>query len=209
MEIYEVSNMNNISIIVYRDMNKCRSNAAAAVVNGTIFISGGSDATDCLTSVECYDASSDVWTIISNTPKYISGHRAVEVDGNLIIMGGYGVVKNNEQRSATRMQWYGIGWAPEPPPKESVKYSQSVWELDTRDKDGEWIIKPFMSIPRYDFSIAKVDDKVFICGGWNKECLDDVQILDGGVWKSGPKMPTTRQYAPAVVVPAEFARSLN
>ena len=118
-------------------MNQCQANAAAAVVNGKIFCSGGY----MNSSVECYDPSSDVWTLICNMPQKIVGHGAVEIDGNLIIMGGY-----------------------------SGGY--------TREDD-------------------------------ERKTLDSVEICDGEVWRNGPKMPTDRYYAPAVVIPMSFARDLE
>ena len=64
-----------------------------------------------------------------------------------------------------------------------------------------------MSIPRGWFSVAKIDDEVYICGG--EFASSNVEIFDGKVWKNGPKMPTSRRNAPAVVISMEFARSLK
>ena len=179
MEIHEVGSIVNVLIIIYRQMNQCRCDAAAAVVNGKIFCSGWD------ISVECYDPSSDIWTLICNIPQKIHGHGAVEINGHLVVIGG----------------WSG----------NSTAFLKNVWALDTIDKNALWIDKPSMSIPRYGFSIAKIDDKVFLCGGYTSEdkTLDSVEIFDGEVWKNGPKMPTRICDAPAVVIPMSFARSLN
>ena len=60
------------------------------------------------------------------------------------------------------------------------------------------------------FSIAKICSKIFIFGGEiYKKALDSVEIFDGEAWRDGPKMPNTRIFAPAVVIPIEFARHLN
>ena len=178
MEIHEVSDMNSIIIIVYRDMKECRRDAAAAVVNRKIFISGGSNVT-VIDSAECYDPSSDVWTQISNMPQKIWGHCAVEMNGNFIVMGGY----NRE------------------------KFFNNVWALNTTDKNAAWIEKPSMSTPHSYFSIAKVEDKIFVCGGWGEG--DIVETFDGETWRNGPKMPTSRYFAPVAIIPIEFARSLS
>ena len=154
-------------------MNRCRSAAAATVVNGKIFCSG-------YYSVECYDPSSDVWTLICNMPQKIMGHSAVGIDGNFIVIGGWNFTNS---------------------------YLNSVWALDTMDKNAKWIEKPPMSIPRASFTIAKIDNKIFVCGG--EGGWDEVEIFDGKVWRNGPKLPTPRGRAAAVVVPMEFARSLK
>ena len=173
MEIHEVGNMNNISLIIYRQMNQCRDNAATAVVNEKIFCAGGFK----LDSVECYDSSSDVWTLVCNMPQCMSGHRAVEIDGSFIIVGGH---------------------------------NSKVWALDTMDNNAQWIEKPSMSIPRCAFSIAKIDDKIFVCGGnSNGKAMGLVEIFDGEVWINGPEMPVTRYLASAVVIPTEFAKDFK
>ena len=64
-----------------------------------------------------------------------------------------------------------------------------------------------MPAPREYFGLAKIDGKVFVCGGWGAS--GSVEIFDGEVWRDGPKMPTSRAYAPAVVIPTEFAKSLK
>ena len=158
-------------------MNESRFEPAAAVVNGKIFCSGRM----FLDSVECYDPSSNVWTLIYNMPLQIWGHGAVEMNGKFIVIGGgsnEGLLKN-------------------------------VWALNTMDENAVWIDIPSMSIRRRWFSIAKIDSKVFVCGGYNKKGVDYTEIFDGDVWRNGPKMPTTRAHAPAVVIPMSFARYLK
>ena len=155
-------------------MNQFRSHAAAAVVNGKIFCSGG-----FTKSVEYYDSSSDVWTRICNMPQDLNGHGAVEINGNFVIMGGF----------------------------KFPNYLKEVWVLDTTEGKAKWIEKPSMTIPRRQFSIAKIYGKVFICGG--RGAGDSVEIFDGEVWRNGSKMPTSRLYFPAVVIPMEFAKNLN
>ena len=165
-------------------MNECRLRAAATVVNGKIFCSEHN-------SVEYYDPSSDVWTIIDNMPQYTTGHGAVEMDGYFIIMGGW----------------------------DNKTFFNNVWALNTTDKNAVWITKPPMSIPRSDFSITKIDGKIFICGGvfksmgWHRTSLfkvivNDVEIFDGKVWSNGPKLPSHRYSTAAVVIPMEFAKHL-
>ena len=73
----------------YREINENRKDAAAAVVNGKIFCCGGLGRDwDHLVSTECYDPSSDVWTKICNMPAALTRHRAVGMNGNLIVIEG-------------------------------------------------------------------------------------------------------------------------
>ena len=110
-------------------------------------------------------------------------HGAVEINGNFIIVG----------------EW------------NYPKYFSNVWALDTTDKNAKWIEKPSTSRIRENFSIAKIDGKVFVCGGKTQqhEALDSVEIFDGNVWKRGPYMPTYCIGGTAVVIPMQFARSLE
>ena len=175
MEIYEVSNMSIMTIIIYREMNTGRSSAAAAVVNGKIFCSGGL----LVDSLECYDPSSDVWTRICKLSQDIWRHGAVEINGNFIVIG-----------------------------------ENYTWALDTTDTKAKWIEKPSMSIPREDFSIAKIHHKIFVCGGSATgktavTSINTVEIFDGEVWRDGPMIPTDRHSFPAVAIPMSFTSSLK
>ena len=164
-------------------MNECRQLAAAAVVHGKIFCCGGSaGGGKFLKSAECYDPSSNVWTLISDMPKPNAACGVVTMDGYLIVIGGK--ISNGKD------------------------FLSSVWVLDAPDNSAKWIERePCLSRPLCHFSIAKIDDKIFVCGGWNAD--DSVEIFDGEVWKNGPKMPTYRKYATAVAVPIELARVLK
>ena len=132
--------MNYIGVILCRSMNECRGLPAAAVVHGKIFCCGGGIGENTLKSAECYDPSSDVWTFISDMPGSNAGCGAVEMDGYLIVIGG----KTGKEK----------------------EFLNSVWVLDTTDKNAKWIEKePCMSLARCQFSIAKIYDKIFVCGG--------------------------------------------
>ena len=160
-------------------MNHCPREAAAAVVRGKIFCAGGTSWTR-LNSVECYDPSSDVWTIICNVPQEIRGYMAAEMNGLFIIMGG---------------------------DEGEEDYSKKVWALDTKNKNAAWIEKTSMSIPHNNFSIAKIHDELFICGGINRcfgRATRSVEIFDGEFWRNGPKMTANRVQAAAVVIPINF-----
>ena len=177
-----MGNVDNVLIISCREMNQCRIQAAAAVVNGKIFCCGGWNGKESLNSAECYDSSSDVWTFISPMPLPLTGFGAVAMNKNLIVIGG----------------------------SNSAGELRSVWEFNTSDKNAEWIEKSSMPLGRTDFSIAKIDDKIFVCGGNSDEdIMVDVEIFDGEVWMNGPKLPTSRESAAVIVISTNFAEYLK
>ena len=93
----------------------------------------------------------------------------------------------------------------------------NVWALDTTEKNAEWIEgDSCMYLPRCEFSITKIDGKVFVCGGLhtnkndsNCQWSDNMEMFDGEVWKNGPKLPIPRVGAPVTIVPMNFAKDLT
>ena len=172
-------------------MNECRSLAAAAVVNAKIFCCGGGIGEKFSKTTECYDLSSDVWTLISDMPGPNAGCGIVTMDAHLVVIGGKA--------------------------HKGKDYLNSVWVLDTTDKNAKWIERePRLSRPLCEFSIARIDDKVFVCGGLcidqtdsKTHVTDNVEIFDGQVWRNGPKLMTSLRNSAAVVIPMDFARSLK
>ena len=163
-------------------MNEYRKNVATTVVDGKIFCCGGSDGRKKLDSAECYDPSSDIWTLICKMPEAVRGHGAVTMDKNLVVIGGW--IEGD--------------------------CLDDMWILDSWDENAEWIEKPKMTFPRGEFSIAKIDGKIFVCGGKSREdVIDSVEIFDGEVWRSGPKLTTPRYRSTSIVIPADFAKCLK
>ena len=179
-----MSNVNYIKFILYRSMNEYRSLPAAAVVHGKIFCCGGSNGCNFLKSAECYDPSSDIWTLISDMPGPNGACGIVVMDAHLIVIGG----KTNVDKD----------------------FLDSVWALDATDKNMKWIEQqPSMPLALCHYSIAKIDGKIFVCGGADMDCAGyEVEIFDGDVWRNGPALPSSRVRAPAVVIPMEFAKKL-
>ena len=135
-------------------------------------------------TIECYDPSSDVWAHICYMQQDIYANGVVEMNGHLIVMGGRNVDR---------------------------KLFDNVWARDTTNRNSEWIEKTSMYRSCSDFGIAKIDGKVFICGGdtYIRQAGYLVQIFDGETWRYGPRLPNLRIAAPAVVIPMEFARYLK
>ena len=163
-------------------MNEYRGNAPVAVINGKIFCCGGWDDSNYLNSAEFYDPASDLWTFLPTLPNPNVGLGAVSVDDNLIIMGGH----------------YG------------KKRFDDVWMLDTTNTNAGWIEKQKMPQPRHHFSIAKIEDKIFACGGAsNGWGIRYAVIFDGETWNSGPMMKVSNRLAATTVIPINFAKHLE
>ena len=66
-------------------MPTARKNTAAAVVNGIIYVFGGTDSIECacLTTTEAYDPKTDVWTTKQAMPTSRYGLAAVPLNGKI------------------------------------------------------------------------------------------------------------------------------
>ena len=159
-------------------MIESRSGAAATVVSGKIFCCGGVSRN----SAECYDPSSDVWTLICNMPRISAGCSAAAIGKKLILIGGH----------------------------TGQKDLNNILMLDTTNSRAKWIEKSPMSRRRSYFSTVQIDNKIFVCGGDSEdETIDDVEMFDGEVWNNFTKLRTPVWNAPAVVVPTVFVKYLE
>jgi hypothetical protein len=69
-------------------MKQKRYMAASAVVNGKIYVFGGSDGSQDLATVEMYDPVADVWEIVDTMSRALVGASAAAIDGIIYITGG-------------------------------------------------------------------------------------------------------------------------
>jgi hypothetical protein len=71
------------------DMLTKRHAAAAAYLNGRVYVAGGNDGKHCLNTVECYDAGEKTWTPVVPMKKARMVHGLVELGGMLYAIGGW------------------------------------------------------------------------------------------------------------------------
>ena len=163
-------------------MNEYRANAAATVINDKIICCGGGNGNVWLDSVEIYDPFSNIWTFCAYLPQPTTGHVAVEIGGNLNVIGG----------------WTG------------ECCMNAIWTLDAMGGSG--YLEGFSSMPysHCEHSAAVIDNKLYVCGGdcvgW---VTDAVDIYDGRMWWQGPKLTSARCNAALTVIPGHFAQHLK
>ena len=181
----------------FSSMKYPRFRAAAAVCNGKIVICGGigdRNYKDFLSSVECFDPESGVWTELRDiaignpSPRY--GHSLVSYKDKLILMGGRG----------------------------KMPCLKSVMELDPSKINGKWKGLPSLKYKCYDLMGATLDDKIYAIGGHGLYSpltsryvtLERVEVLEknGKTWQEGPDLPQYSSFSAALIVPQSFADNL-
>ena len=165
-----------------------RSSFSTAVIDGKIYLIGGllfeseKRNTFGLSTVEVYDTKNNSWQRLADmpTPRLQAG--AAVVDGKIYVVGGYSVIDR-------RMKILKVVEAYDP-------------QTDT------WIRKQDMSIPRRQFGIGVVADKIYAIGGENfldfekPQRLDHVEVYDpvSDTWAKRADLPSRRDAVEVAVV---------
>ena len=140
------------------DAPTARNSAAAAVINGLIYVVGGRDnqALDNgdqrivnLPALEVYDPKTNRWETRAPMPQGQGGLGAAAVDGKLYVFGG-------EE------------WFPTP------KVFDDVWVYDPQN--DTWRSLPALPTPRHGVTAATVDDQIFVLGGATTPGLGAVAV---------------------------------
>jgi N-acetylneuraminic acid mutarotase len=143
----------------------------ASVVDGRIYIIGGSDAStdddrSHVRTVEVYDPATDTWTQKGDMPASRAAGFSSVVDGKIYVIGGYGG------------------------PQRIDEYDPST---DT------WTVKSEMPTARRSLSTSALDGKIYAIGGYAPDApghagVATVEVYDPATdtWKTAPDMPTGR-----------------
>jgi len=118
------------------DMPTARDYLSSSVVNGKIYVIGGSIGNNLLSTVEEYDPLVDKWTKKADMPTARAGFATCEVDGKIYVFGG-----------ATHL-----------PPIPTVDEYDPI-----KDK---WTKKTFMRAHRAYLSASAVNGKIYVIGGY-------------------------------------------
>jgi N-acetylneuraminic acid mutarotase len=135
---------------------RCLIGAAACVVDGRIYVSGGCTENvflpPTLPTVEVYDPVTDTWTQTSDMPMARWGHSASVVAGKIYIVGGV----NSAMIKLFDLEEGG----------ESDELEELFSIVDVYDPATEtWTRAPDLPTPKYRHTANVVDGKIYTIGG--------------------------------------------
>ena len=165
-----------------------RSDCASVVLDGCIYVIGGFDGENYLSSIEKYDPSTGSWSIVGYMKTARSGVSAVCVEDRVFIIGGY----DGEERLSS-VECFSLG---------TVNLHCTLHPLCGA---LQWHPVPSMIDRRSNFSACLYDeDKILVMGGFKEELTDgyhpvrgitnNVEIFDSKEmsWMSAPKLKVPR-----------------
>jgi N-acetylneuraminic acid mutarotase len=165
------------------DMPTARFYADAAVVDGKIYVFGGTRAGvmwDSLAVVEEYDPATNTWTARADMPITRHAHSVAAVNGIIYVFGG--------------LDFHPNGWRQKVGPVEAYD--------PTTDK---WTKKADMPVSRTQMAAVALDGKIYTFGGLNS--LENIihsiaQVYDPATdtWTRKADMPTARWRPAACVI---------
>ena len=113
------------------------------------------------TSTECYAPLSDIWILICHTLRPNIECDAAAINRKFTVIGGWAYDKG---------------------------CLNTLWVVDSTDKNTEWMDTRCISFSCCAFSITKIEDKICSCRGRSAaKKLDDVEFLMG---KAGEMVPS-------------------
>lgn len=166
-----------------RDMPTLRRSFGTAVVDGKIYIIGGSVHNKQLGKqvstglVEVYDPLTGRWEPRADMPTARGYIQPVVVDGKIYVIGGYILLEQ------------GLGLAVD-------RFSRRIEEYNP--KTNSWRRLPDIPIFKYDFSTVVVDDEIYTIGGYDMDnhhaYLDLVEVYNPIVnrWRTSLPMLTPK-----------------
>ncbi|CAF4599059.1 unnamed protein product [Rotaria sp. Silwood1] len=148
-------------------MTKRRGRVSATIVDGKIYVCGGSDGQKELNTAECFDLKSmNKWSMIKELSTPVA-HSAMCSDDNYVyLIGGM----------------------------EGDKCKSDCYRYDP--KDNSWSTLASMNTERSETGIVYFNDKIYVFGGSTlSRCLSSCEILtlSTNEWNFGPTMKENRR----------------
>ncbi len=195
-------------------MNTARYGHETVVLDGQIYVIGGSASSVTLNSVEQYDPVTNKWTTKAPMANARAAHQVAVVNDKIYAIGGSG--SQVEEYNPATDTWttkasmakgrtyfatavvngkiYAIGGS-------SLK---SVEEYDPAN--NIWITKSPMSTERMNFKVAVVNGKIYAIGGKNTKELNSVEEYDPATdtWTTKAPMKYSRRYYELSVLNGEI-----
>lgn len=157
-----------------------RHHAAAAAVDGRLYLSGGaSSATDWTPRADLVSFDpDDGWERVSELPEGRQGHAMVAIDDRLYVIGGVGDTDRTLIYDVSADRW-GSG-APLPQGRDhlrAVVWNGRIWAVGGRDgeptrrvdiydpEDDEWTFGPSLPESMSAMAVGVLRDELFVVGG--------------------------------------------
>ncbi|HEU4450894.1 MAG TPA: kelch repeat-containing protein [Gaiellaceae bacterium] len=150
--------------------------AAAAAVDGILYVAGGTTPGGNTAALWAYDPAADEWTGRAPMPAARFNHAALALDGKVWVLGGF--LEGRERRDVF------------------------VYDPAT----DSWSEGPPLPFPNHAFDAVAFRGEIWMIGGLRgEEKLPDVWILDpDGGWRRGPAMPKPMELLGAAVAGDEI-----
>jgi N-acetylneuraminic acid mutarotase len=202
-------------------MPSARKNAAAAAVNGKVYVIGGEYDMDnrWLTVVEEYDAETDTWATKASLPAGRRFHTAAAVGGKIYVFGGqnssFGTVSTTYEYDPV-----GDTWTTKASMPTGRKYAGAavvdgkIYVIGGNNSSGTpvaaneeydpatntWATKAVMPTARQQLGVASLGGKIYAIGGFNDRVENEEYDPVSDSWTSKSVMPTGREYLSVVSV---------
>jgi N-acetylneuraminic acid mutarotase len=162
-------------------MPTARYGAVAELINGRIYVAGGTVQEGDIDILEIYDPALDVWYNGTPMPTPRGQAAAGVVNGKLYVIGGYTPIEESP--------WY-----------------EACSMLEIYDPaTGSWTSGRPMPTPRAEAVCGVIDNKLYVVGGLLSDDRTATGILEiydpvDDTWSTGPLMRTARAEAVAGVI---------
>jgi serine/threonine protein kinase/N-acetylneuraminic acid mutarotase len=151
------------------DAPTSRLQMASTVLDGKIWIAGGTSHGAGLRTVETYDPQTGAWQSQPSLPIPLHHATAATYRGEVVVIGG--ASDNIAQASNKAFAFRG----------------------------GNWVELPSLGYARAAAAAAVVGDKLVVAGGQNaKQLVAPTEVFDGKSWKQAADLPTPREHLAAV-----------
>ena len=191
----------------------------ASVLNGKIYVFGGSDGTKTLSVVEVYDPNTDTWSTISDMPTDRAAMPTCVVNEKIYVIGG-GNLRNGqfswlstvEEYDPETDTWSTKADMPRPTTlfpacevdgkiyaiggNNNLTYHKNIVVYDP--SIDTWELKAEIPTPRNGLSACYMNGKIYTIGGWRTGygCMKVVEVYDIGsdTWSKKTGLPFTIGY---------------
>ena len=198
-----------------------RRGAGVSLLNGMLYVCGGSSGLKALRSVECYNPRSDTWSSVADMNMERSSVGAAAINNYLYAVGGYDGIStclnSVERYSQEENQWIFISNMNIPRSMVCVgvltKFLVAVGGYDGSSdlcscemydtESDEWIVIADMNYCRCMAGVGTIDDCLYVAGGCDRsQSLSSVEVYEPNTqrWKIVSSMEQPRSGLGCAVV---------